>query len=437
MTQKTFTPTELYEAWPVLSTAERVQGFACLQRDDAENFFLQLSTLDRAQLVLALPAGERRLWMRLMAPDDAADLVQAAAVEERDGLLALLDNLTQREVKGLLDYAEDDAGGLMNTRYSRLRPDMTVGEAISYLRRDARGREKTVYYAYVVDSEERFLGVVTFRDLIVAPGDKLIRDMMRTEVVTARDDLDQEALSKLFMRHHLLMMPVVDAEGRIKGVVSVDDIVDVVQEEATEDIQKIGGAESLDGPYLQVSLPKMIRKRAGWLAALFLGEMLTATAMGYFEAEIASAVILALFVPMIISSGGNSGSQATTLVIRAMALGEVRLRDWWRVVRREFATGLALGAILAAIGLVRILLWQYFFKSYGDHYFLVALTVSISLVGVVLWGSLMGSILPFILRTLGFDPASASAPFVATLVDVTGLVIYFTIAAVVLSGTLL
>jgi magnesium transporter len=273
--------------------------------------------------------------------------------------------------------------------------------------------------------------------LIVAPADKLIREVMRTEVISAAEDMDQEALSKLFMRHHLLMIPVVDSRGRIKGIVSVDDIVDVVQEEATEDIQKIGGAESLEGPYLQVSLRKMIRKRAGWLAALFLGEMLTATAMGYFEAEIARAVILALFVPLIISSGGNSGSQATTLVIRAMALGEVRVRDWWRVIRRELATGLALGGILAAIGLARILLWQFLFDAYGDHYFLVALTVALSLIGVVLWGCLMGSVLPFILRGLGFDPASASAPFVATLVDVTGLVIYFTVAAMVLRGTLL
>src|SRR6185503_4578782 len=303
--------------------------------------------------------------------------------------------------------------------------------------RDARTRERTVYYVYVVDGEERLLGVVSFRDLIVAPGDKLVSEVMRTEVISAPDDLDQEALSKLFMRHHLLMMPIVDAEGRIQGVVTVNDIVDVVQEEATEDIQKLGAVEALDEPYLEISLARMIRKRAGWLAALFLGEMLTATAMGQFEAEIARAVVLALFVPLIISSGGNSGSQATTLVIRAMALGEVRLRDWWRVIRREASTGLGLGAILACIGLIRILLWQFLFNAYGEHYFLVALTVALSLVGVVLWGSLAGSILPFILRGLGFDPASASAPFVATLVDVTGLVIYFTIAAGVLSGTLL
>jgi magnesium transporter len=314
---------------------------------------------------------------------------------------------------------------------------MTVGEAISYLRRDARAREKTVYYAYVLDPEEHLLGVVTFRDLIVSSGEKLIKDVMRTEVISAPEDLDQEALSKLFMRHHLLMIPIVDAEGRIKGVVNVNDIVDVLQEEATEDIQKIGGVASLEGPYLEVPLRVMIRKRAGWLAALFLGEMLTATAMGQFEAEITRAVVLALFVPLIISSGGNSGSQATTLVIRAMALGEVKIRDWWRVIRRELVTGLGLGLILASIGLVRILLWQALFNAYGEHYFLVALTVALSLVGVVLWGSIAGSILPFVLRGLGFDPASASAPFVATLVDVTGLVIYFSVAVIVLRGTLL
>jgi magnesium transporter len=375
--------------------------------------------------------------MRLLPPDDAADVIQAAPAAARDNLIALLDDFTQREVKGLLDYAEDEAGGLMNTRYSRLRVDMTVDEAISYLRRDARAREKTVYYVYVVDAEERLLGVVSFRDLIVAPGDKRIGDVMRTEFISAPDDLDQEALSKLFMRHHLLMMPIVDSAGRIKGVVSVNDIVDVVQEEATEDMQKLGGVATLDEPYLKISLTRMIKKRAGWLAALFLGEMLTATAMGRFEAEIARAVVLALFVPLIISSGGNSGSQATTLVIRAMALGEVRLRDWGRVIRREVTTGLGLGLILAGLGLLRILLWQWWFDAYGDHYFLVASTVALSLIGVVLWGAVAGSILPFVLRACGLDPASASAPFVATLVDVTGLIIYFTIAATVLRGTLL
>ena len=437
MAEKNCTPAELYDAWPVLSREERVEGFEYLTRDDADDFFIQLGTRERAQLLLALPSGERRLWMRMLAPDDAADLIQAAPGDQREDILALLDDPVRREVKGLLDYAEDEAGGLMNTRYSRLRADMTVDEAISYLRRDARGRAKTVYYVFVVDSEERLHGVVSFRDLLVAPGEKLVSDVMRKEVISAPENLDQEALSKLFMRHHLLMMPVVDAAGRIKGVVNLNDIVDVVQEEATEDIQKLGAVQALEEPYLQVPLARMIRKRAGWLAALFLGEMLTATAMGQYETEIARAVVLALFVPLIISSGGNSGSQATTLVIRAMALGEVRLQDWWRVIRREVFTGLGLGIILATIGLIRILLWQGLFDAYGEHYFLVAVTVASSLVGVVLWGAVAGSILPFILRALNFDPASASAPFVATLVDVTGLVIYFSIAAFVLRGTLL
>jgi magnesium transporter len=230
---------------------------------------------------------------------------------------------------------------------------------------------------------------------------------------------------------------VVDASGRMKGVVTADDVVAVVEEEATEDIQKLGGSQALDAPYLKTAFHRMVRKRAGWLAALFLGEMLTATAMAFFEEEIAKAVVLALFVPLIISSGGNSGSQASTLVIRAMALGEVRLRDWWRVIRRELAAGLVLGTVLGTIGFLRIALWHAITGIYGEHYLLVALTVFVSLIGVVTFGTITGSILPFILRRLGFDPASASAPFVATLVDVTGLVIYFTMASVILRGTLL
>jgi magnesium transporter len=278
---------------------------------------------------------------------------------------------------------------------------------------------------------------VTFRELFAAPSEKTVADIMRKDVLTAHEKMDQEALGRLFATSRYLAIPIVDDERHLKGIVTLDDIVDVVQEEATEDIQKIGGMEALDAPYLQIALGKMIRKRAGWLSALFLGEMLTATAMGYFEDEIARAVVLALFVPLIISSGGNSGSQATTLVIRAMALGEVKLRDWWRVVRREVLAGLGLGTILGSIGITRILLWQKFFHVYGEHAFLIALTVGLSLIGVVLWGTLAGSMLPFLLRRVGFDPASASAPFVATLVDVSGLMIYFSVASIILRGTLL
>jgi magnesium transporter len=314
---------------------------------------------------------------------------------------------------------------------------MTADEAISYLHKQARERVETIYYVYVLNAQQQLVGVVSFRQLFEAPGSMKVHDLMQTEVVTVAEQMDQEDVGLLFARHSLLAIPVVDTERHMKGVVTVDDIVDVVQEEATEDIQKIGGMEALDEPYLDIGLFRMIRKRAGWLSALFMSETLTATAMGYYEHEIARAVVLALFIPLIISSGGNSGSQASTLVVRAMALGEVRLRDWWRVMRREFAAGLALGSILGMIGLLRILLWPTRAALYGEHYILIALTVACSLVGIVLWGTISGSMLPLMMRRLGFDPASASAPFVATLVDVTGLIIYFTVASVILYGTLL
>ena len=428
---------ELQDAWPALSAEERLEGLRLLPHGEAEDLLLGLSARDQAELILQTSAGERRSWMRLLPPDDAADVVQEAPEEEREGLLALLDEPTRKEVGALLAYAEDDAGGLMNPRYARLRPDMSVDEAITYLRRQARERLETIYYTFVLDHDQRLLGVVSFRDLFAAPPEKTVRDIMATEVVTAPEEMDQEALSRLFAQHNFLAIPVVDAQNHVKGIVTVDDIVDVVDEEATEDIQKFGGMEALDAPYLEIGFWDMVRKRGGWLAILFVGEMLTATAMGYFEHELARAVVLALFVPLIISSGGNSGSQASTLVVRALALEELKLRDWWRVVRRELGAGLALGAILATIGLTRIVLWHSMFGVYGDHYFLIALTVAFSLVGVVMWGTLAGSMLPMLLRRSGFDPASASAPFVATLVDVSGLVIYFTVASLILRGTLL
>ena len=248
---------------------------------------------------------------------------------------------------------------------------------------------------------------------------------------------DQETAVRVFRAEDRSALPVTDTAGVLIGIVTVDDVLDVAEQEATEDIQRLGGSEALDEPYMEIAFRKMVQKRAGWLTALFLGEMLTATAMGFFEKEIAKAVVLALFVPLIISSGGNSGSQASTLVIRALALGDVALRDWWRVMRREVFSGLGLGLILGSIGFLRITIWSAFSSIYGPHWMLVALTVSLSLVGIVLWGTLAGSMLPFLLRRLGFDPATSSAPFVATLVDVTGLVIYFSVAVVLLRGTLL
>jgi magnesium transporter len=428
---------ELADAWAALSAEERAEGFRLLAPAEAEDLFLGLNALDQCELLLSLPPNERQIWIRQLPPDDAADLVQQSADEDRERFLAMIDPETRREVTALLAYAEDEAGGLMSPRYARLRPEMRVDEAISYLRRQARERLETIYYIYVLDAAQRLEGVISFRELFAASPEKTVRDVMRLDVVTVPDDMDQEAVAAVIAEHDLMAVPVVDAEGRIKGIVTVDDIVDVVREEATEDIQKIGGTEALDAPYLQVGMREMVRKRAGWLAVLFLGELLTATAMAYYEDRIARAVVLALFIPLIISSGGNAGSQATTLVIRAMGMGEVRLRDWWRVLRRELATGLALGAILGAIGLARVLFWPARLATYGEHFELIGLTVGLSLVGVVLWGALAGSMLPFVLRRMGFDPASASAPFVATLVDVTGLVIYFSVATVFLRGTLL
>jgi magnesium transporter len=431
------TGSELREAWPVLSTEERLEGLALLTHAETEALFLGMHAHDQADLLLAAPLATRRSLMRFLQPDDAADVVQEAPVEERQGLLELLDEPTRQEVVALLAYAEDDAGGLMSPRYARLRPEMSVDEAISYLRRQTRQHVESVYYLYVLDAGQHLLGVVSFRDLFSAQPDKRVRDVMHTDVVTVPEDMDQEAVSKLFAQHNFLAMPVVDAERRVKGIVTVDDIVDVVQEEATEDIQKLGGMEALDAPYLSIGFGAMLRKRGGWLSVLFVSEMLTASAMAVFEKEIARAVVLALFVPLIISSGGNSGSQASTLVVRALALGELTLRDWWRVIRREFMAGLSLGLILATLGFCRIMVWQSVFHLYGEHYFLIACTVAFSLIGVVMFGTMAGSMLPLLLRRLGFDPASASAPFVATLVDVTGIVIYFTVASVILRGTLL
>jgi magnesium transporter len=425
------------DAWHTLQPEDRVTTFQQLPYAEKDDFFLALSARDQAELLLSLPAGERRIWTRLLPPDDATDVIQELPEEERPAILALLDDYTRREVVALLAYAEDDAGGLMSPRFARLRPDMTVDEAIAYLRRQAEQVE-TIHYAYVLDFDQHLLGILPLRRLMSAHQGQTVREIMRTDYVAASEELDQEALAKLFSEEHLFAMPIVDKEGRMKGIVTADDIVNVVTEEASEDIQKIGGMEALEGPYLQVRFTEMVKKRGGWLAALFLGEMLTATAMGFFEQEIARAVVLALFIPLIISSGGNSGSQATSLVIRAMALGEVRLRDWFRVVRREVAAGFALGCMLGSIGLIRIILWQTVRPGlYGPHYLLVAMTVASSLIGVVLFGTVVGSMLPFILRSLGFDPASASAPFVATLVDVTGLIIYFTVASIILHGTML
>lgn len=429
----------LRERWRALSTEERIEEFRLMATHEGQEFFSELSAIDQADLLQRMTTNERRVWVRLLAPDDAADIVQELPDETRAELLALTDPSMRSEVTALLAYKEDVAGGLMSPRYARVRPDMTVTGAISYLRLQASAVEQleTIYYIYVLDAGRKLLGALSLRELFAAQSHQLVREIMHSDIVVADEQMDQEELGRLFAQEDLIAVPVVDHERRMKGIVTIDDIVDVVAEEATEDIQKIGGTEALDMPYLRSTIGQMIRKRAGWLTILFVGEMLTATAMGYYESEIAHAVVLAVFLPLIISSGGNAGSQASTLVIRAMGLGEVRMSDFFRVIRRELITGACLGLILGTVGLLRVIGWQFVFKSYGPHWLVLGITVGISLVFVVLWGSIAGCFLPFALRRLNFDPASASTPFVATLVDVTGVVIYFSVASFFLKGSLL
>lgn len=421
----------LRERWPRLTHGERLQQFRELHTGEKADFFLDLSAHDQSDLLQRLPEDQRRVWMRLLPPDDAADLIQEVSPARRYALLSLLDEPTRKEVSALLAYKEDEAGGLMSPRFARLRPDSTVDEAISYLRRQASALE-TIYYAYVLDHDQHLKGVISLRELFSADPNRLIHDVMHSSLITVPEEADQKKVAAIVGDSRLLAVPVLDREGRMVGIVTVDDIVDVVEEEASRDIQNVGGTVALDGPYLHAPYFELVRKRAGWLMILFIGEMLTATAMDFFENEIQRAVVLALFLPLIISSGGNSGSQATTLVIQAMATGDVKLRDWFRVIRREVFVGLALGCILGIIGVVRIFAGQTLFHIYGAQTALLSLTILCSLIGVVAFGSIAGATLPFILRRCGLNPASASAPFVATLVDVTGLVIYFSIARVIM-----
>jgi len=326
---------------------------------------------------------------------------------------------------------------MMNPNVFALPETTTAGEAVAALQRSAGRETETVFYLYVIDRDGHLVGVTSLRRLLLVPPETPIRHIMATDVVRISEDDDQQEAARLVASYNLLAVPVVDAQNKLVGTITVDDVIDVIDDNTTKDIQRLGGLEALDEPYTQTPFGTLIKKRARWLIVLFVGEMLTATAMAHYEQEIASAVVLALFVPLIISSGGNSGSQAASLMIRALAIGEVTIRDWWRVMRREVLSGLALGGILGAIGFARVAVWGQMFHTYGEHWFLVALTVSISLVGVVLWGTLSGSMLPFLMKRFGADPATSSAPFVATLVDVTGLVIYFSVAALFLHGTLL
>ena len=375
-----------------------------------------------------------------LSADQRTEIVRGMGEISRRRLLPKLSAEVRAEIERLLQYPPHSAGGIMTTEFVRLDPAWTVGECLRHVRVVAREKE-SIYAGYVMEPDTgRLLGSVSLRDLVMAELDQPVEKVMRRRPVTVSALEDQEIVAAKIGKYNLLAVPVLENDGSVVGFVTVDDVIDVMVEEGTEDALKMGAVEAgaLDEPYTATPFWTLVRKRAGWLLVLFLSEMLTATAMGRFEEEIARAVVLALFVPLIISSGGNSGSQAASLVIRALAVGELGLRDWWRVMRREISSGLVLGSILGFVGFVRITAWSLVTpQAYGPHWPLVALTVWVSLVGVVLWGTLAGSMLPLLLKRVGMDPAVSSAPFVATLVDVTGIVIYFEVAAQILRGTLL
>jgi len=391
-----------------------------------------------AEILAALPRKTATILLAGMSADVAADLVQQLDEPARGELMQGLDRATRATIEDLLAYPENTAGAIMTTEFVSVPATWTVERTLQHIRQVERTRE-TVYAIYVLDAyTRRLVGAVSLRRLIAGEPTDNIMSLAVREPITTSPLIDREDVARLISKHDLLAVPVIDKAGRVLGIVTVDDIIDTIIAENTEDVQKFGGMEATDEPYLQVGLPGMIRKRGGWLCILFIGEMLTASAMQHFEGELEKAIVLTLFIPLIMSSGGNSGSQATSLLIRALALREVKLGDWWRVALRELPTGLILGAMLGAIGVLRVVAWQKLgIYDYGEHWLLVALTVAAALIGVVTFGSVAGSMLPFILQRVGFDPASASAPFVATLVDVTGLMIYFSVALLILSGTLL
>jgi len=392
-----------------------------------------------AEIIKALPRHVAAPLLAGMSADMAADIVQRLEESAKTELLAGLDDASRGAIVGLLAYPENTAGAMMTTEFVSVPSNWNVEQTLQHIRKVERTRE-TVYAIYLLDPvTRRLVGAVTLRRLISGEPSASILTLAPTHApVTTLALTDREEVARLITRHDLLAVPVIDKAGHLLGIVTVDDIIDAIIEESTEDVQKFGGMSATEEPYMQIGLPGMIRKRGGWLSILFVSEMLTASVMQHFEGELEKALVLTLFIPLIMSSGGNSGSQATSLLIRSLALRDVKLADWWRVMLRELPTGLILGGLRGVIGMARVVMWQKLgIYDYGEHWVLVGLTVAAALVGVVTFGSVAGSMLPFALQRVGFDPASASAPFVATLVDVTGLMIYFSAALLILRGTLL
>lgn len=429
-------PEELAE---LINDSKEIDFIKIFQVLDAEKAIKTFENLDfdkQMELLRSYSVDQVAATLNQISPDDRTALFEKLPEKTLKHYLSLLTDEERKTTKELLLYPEDSIGRLMTPDFISVKEDWTVQQVLDYIRKNGNDSE-TISNIYVTDSKGFLIDDIKVRDFLLAPLDKKVSDLMDRQYVNLNARADQETAIDIFKQTNRMALPVTDFNGLLIGIITIDDVVDVIEEEDTEDIQKFGGTEALDEPYLKVSLPKMIRKRAGWLVVLFFGEMLTASVMGYFNDELNKAVILTLFVPLIISSGGNSGSQAATLIIRAMALGEITWSNWWQVIRREVLSGLALGAILAVIGFSRIAVWSTFTDLYGPYWFLIALTVSFTLIGVVLWGTLAGSVIPMLLKKLGKDPAVSSAPFIATLVDVTGLIIYFTLAYMFLKGTLL
>ncbi len=430
-------PPDVAEVILDLPEDEQVIIFRLLPNPLAADVFEYLEVDAQQQLLRAMAHEQVVAILNEMSPDDRTALLEEMPSAAARQLIKLLTPDERRIAQALLGYPEGSVGRLMTPDFIAVHDDWTVKEVLDYVRENGQDRE-TLNVIYVVDERGKLIDDLRMREFLLRPLEARVRDFRdRTFVAVKVNDSQEEALNA-FRKYDRAALPVVDSNEVLVGIVTSDDMLDVAEEEATEDIQKLGGLEALDEPYTSISLTRMVKKRATWLIILFLGEMLTATAMQGYNSEIEKAAILAMFLPLIISSGGNSGSQATTLVIRAMAVGELSLRDWFRVVRKELASGISLGLILGTIGFIRIALWQYLhIFDYGKYHWLIGMTVAVALVGVVLWGCIAGSMLPFLLRRCGLDPATASAPFVATLVDVTGLLIYFNVALFVLRGTML
>jgi magnesium transporter len=419
-----------------LEPHERSRLFAVLGTRQAAEAFEYLEIEFQQELLALLSDTEGAAVLNEMAPDDRTALFEELSTETAARLMPLLSDEQQAITRSLLSYGKNTVGRLMTPDYIAVKREWTVKHVLDHVRAHGKDSE-TLNVVYVVDNENHLIDDLRIREILLAPLHEYVSSLLNSHFVSLAVTDDKSKAVDVFRKYDRTVLPVVDSHGFLVGIVTIDDVLDVAEQEATREIQRLGGSEALDEPYAETPLLVMVRKRASWLVILFLGELLTATAMAYYEDEIAKAVILALFVPLIISSGGNSGSQAATLIVRALALGEVRLRDWVHVLRRELASGLMLGTLLGTIGFLRIALWSSVSDIYGPHWALCGLTVGLSLVGVVTWGTLSGAMLPFVLKRLGFDPATSSAPFVATLVDVTGLMIYFTVAMIVLRGTLL